>query len=40
MALSFFFSAPFDIPHSIPFQVTLSHFSRFKIIVTSQLPEL
>ena len=35
MALSLlFFSAQFDIPYSILFvQVTLSHFSKFKIIV-------
>ena len=27
-----FFSAQFDIPHSIPFQVTLCHFTKFKTI--------
>ena len=34
LSLLFFFSAQFDIPYSILFvQVTLSHFSKFKIIV-------
>ena len=33
-----FFSAQFDIPYSILFvQVTLSHFSKFKIIVGMSL---
>ena len=42
MALSFlFFSAQFDIPYSILFvQVTgtLSHFSKFKIVVGMGFP--
>ena len=34
-----FFSAQFDIPYSILFaKVTLSHFSKFKIIVGMSLP--
>ena len=33
-----FFSAQFDIPYSILFQVTLSHFSKVKIIVGMPLP--
>ena len=34
-----FFSARFDIPYSILFvQITLSHFSKFKIIVGMSLP--
>ena len=33
-----FFSAQFDIPCSILFQVTLSHFSKYKIIVGMSLP--
>ena len=40
MALSLLFvSAQFDIPYSIFFvQVTLFHFSKFKIIVGMSLP--
>ena len=37
--LFFFFSAQFDIPYSILFaKVTLSHFSKFKLIVGMSLP--
>ena len=32
-----FFSAQIDIPYSILFQVTLSHFSKFKIIIGMSL---
>ena len=40
MALSLFiFSTHFDIPYSIIFvQVTLSHISKFRIIVGMSLP--
>ena len=37
--LFFFFSAQFDIPYSILFvRVTLSHYSKFKIIVGMSFP--
>ena len=33
-----FFSAQFDIPYSILFQIILYHFGKFKIIVGMSLP--